>query len=92
MIILPTKHLPSDRSGILIGGEILALLMSGPLSADEIVRSVNRDRDVPESFDYLSVILAFLYAIGAVDIGGDLVKVCLPEVTSTAVDGRHADQ
>lgn len=75
MIILPTKFLPAERSLVFIGGEIIALLASGPRSPEDISIHINDGRKIPESFDMIALALSFLYVIGAIDEGDGMIHL-----------------
>lgn len=74
-MILPTKFLPAERSLVFIGGEIIALLASGPRSPEDISIHLNDGRSFPENFDTIALALSFLYTIGAIDEGGGMVRL-----------------
>ncbi|MCV9964537.1 hypothetical protein OIU34_21845 [Pararhizobium sp. BT-229] len=75
MILLPTKYLPPERTVIFIGGEVLALLASGPLLPGVISDRINDGRRIPVNFDTVALVLAFLYAIGAVEADGETIRL-----------------
>jgi len=72
-MILPTKHIPLDRS-LLGAGAVLLQLMEGPVTPTAIWE---RAKHAPELGTYGRFVLAldFLYAIGAVDrVDGLILK------------------
>lgn len=77
-MILPTKHLPSDRALLGIGAEILGHLME-PRSVSELWEAVREARGknpsaTPLSFDWFVLALNLLYAISAVDQSNGIVR------------------
>lgn len=68
-MILPTKHLTTERSLIAIGGDILWLL-NEPKSVSKLwmdFQTVNEQRNLRITFDWFTLALAMLYAIDAVE-------------------------
>lgn len=76
-MILPTKFLPAERSLIVIGGEILALLAQGPRSVSELWESMRGDtvRKYPVGYDWFTLALTLLYTIDAVDLRSGLIAL-----------------
>lgn len=78
-MILPTKYLPAERSLIHVGGEVLVILRDGALTvSDTWGRMQMTDRRYPLSFDWFTLSLALLYAMGLVDLKDDLLVVREP--------------
>jgi hypothetical protein len=75
MTLLPTQFLPVERSVVFIGGEVLSLLASGPLLPQVVSERINDGRKIPASFDTVALVLSFLYAIGAVEAEGEMVRL-----------------
>jgi hypothetical protein len=76
-MILPTKHIPLDRS-LLGAGAVLLLLLETPLTPTAIW---DRAKHAPEIGTYGRFVLTldFLYAVGAIDmLDGLVVKRELP--------------
>lgn len=76
-MILPTKHIPLDRS-LLGTGAVLLLLLEAPLTPTAIW---DQAKHAPEIGTYGRFVLAldFLYAVGAIDmLNGLVVKRELP--------------
>jgi len=70
-MILPTKHLPSDRSLIGIGGDVLALLDEPKTVSrlwDELRESRKRRRKHAVTFDRFVLALDFLFTIDGVHL------------------------
>jgi hypothetical protein len=87
MILLTTQYLTAERCIIYMGGEVIVILSNGPLSPEDISRRMNQGRDVPVNFDTVTLVLAFLYAIAAVDGDGDKIYL----VNSPLMDITHAN-
>lgn len=60
---------------VFMGGEIIALLASGPRSPEDISIHINDGRNIPESFDTIALALSFLFTIGAIDEGDGMVHL-----------------
>lgn len=76
-MILPGKHLRSDRALLSVGGDILAVL-SAPAPVSDIWEHVQAERATRETasplpFDWFVLALSLLYAIKAVDLVDGLV-------------------
>lgn len=68
-MILPTKHLPTERSLISIGADILGLL-DEPKSVSKLwldFQLLNEQREIRLTFDWFTLTISMLYAIGAVE-------------------------
>jgi hypothetical protein len=69
-MILPTKHLATERSLLAIGADILWLL-SEPKSVSRLwldYQLVNEQRKLRVTFDWFTLALAMLYTIDAVEL------------------------
>jgi hypothetical protein len=69
-VILPGKHISADRSLVVVGGDILAVL-EGSSTVSEIWDAVraaraSRTRATPLTYDWFVLALTFLFAISAV--------------------------
>lgn len=79
-MILPTKHVRTDRAIIGVGGELLDLLRE-PMTVSRLWNEVRARRSVttpsaPIDYDWFVLALDFLFMIGAVEAKrGVLVKV-----------------
>lgn len=71
-MILPTKHLELDKSLLAIGGTILSTLPR-PRTVTAIWEKVRNDHDAL-SFENFALALAFLYAIGAVEMQDEMIR------------------
>lgn len=65
-MILPTKHLPLERTLLAAGARVLELL-ERPLTVSGLWDRVRQDVAFP-SFDHLVLTLDVLFALGMVDI------------------------
>lgn len=70
-MILPSKHLPEDRSLVYLGGEILCLL-SGPKTVSRLWDEIKKSRGGQDAthgitFDWFVLALDFLFTVGAID-------------------------
>lgn len=82
-MILPGKHLKPDRALLSVGGEILAVL-----GAEATVSTVwdnvrahraKRAGTSPLPLDWFLLALSLLFAIGAIDLDGDLLTKRTPQ-------------
>jgi hypothetical protein len=75
-MILPTKHLPENRSLIGVGGSILSLLAvrERTVSATWEAFSELRGEDASVSFDWFILGLDLLFAIGAVELDRGVLR------------------
>jgi hypothetical protein len=76
-VILPGKHLPTGRSLIGVGGEILAQLQR-PREVSDLwdgfrAARAGREQAEPVSFDWFVLALTFLHAVKAVHMSGELI-------------------
>lgn len=77
-MILPTKHLPVERSMIGVGAEILALL-DQPKSVSTLwidFQTYCKKNDVRLTFDWFTLTISMLYAIDAVQLKGRRLHRC----------------
>ena len=68
-MILPTKHLPTERSLIAIGADIVGLL-DEPKSVSKLwldFQKLNKQRNLRLTFDWFTLAISMLYAIDAVE-------------------------
>ena len=76
-MILPGKHLNFDRALLTIGSEILAVMGETSTVSElwECVRALRSRRESasPLPFDWFILALSLLYAIGAIDLRGELL-------------------
>jgi hypothetical protein len=71
-MILPTKHLELDKSLLAIGGRILNSLPR-PRTVTSMWEQVRREHETL-TFESFALALAFLYAIGAVDMQDEMIR------------------
>jgi hypothetical protein len=71
-MILPTKHLELDKSLLAIGGRILNALPR-PRTVTAMWEEVRKDYEAL-TFESFALALAFLYAIGAVDMQDEMIR------------------
>ncbi|WP_459556049.1 ABC-three component system middle component 6 [Lacunimicrobium album] len=72
-MILPTKHLPIDRSLIAVGADIIQLL-DEPKSVSRIwldLQEHESNQELRLSFDWFTLALVMLYSIGAIEQKGN---------------------
>jgi hypothetical protein len=72
-MILPTKHLPVERSLIAIGADIVHLL-DEPMSVTSLwlnYQNLNKVRNMRLTFDWFTLALAMLYSIDAIELKGN---------------------
>ncbi len=75
-MILPTKHLPIERSLIAIGADIVRLL-DEPMSVTNLwldYQNLNKARTTRLTFDWFTLALAMLYSIDAVEQTGNRLR------------------
>jgi hypothetical protein len=76
-MILPTKHIPLDRS-LLGAGAVILLLLEAPLTPTAIWDRASRAPEIG-TYGRFVLTLDFLYAVGAIDmLDGLVVKRELP--------------
>ncbi len=76
-MILPTKHLPIERSLIAIGADIVRLL-DEPMTVTNLwleYQSLNKARNTRLTFDWFTLALAMLYSIDAVEQTGNRLRL-----------------
>jgi len=76
-MILPTKHLPIERSLIAVGADIVRLL-DEPMSVTNLwldYQSLNKARNTRLTFDWFTLALAMLYSIDAVEQTGNRLRL-----------------
>ncbi|WP_391483962.1 ABC-three component system middle component 6 [Aeoliella mucimassa] len=81
-MILPTKHLQSDRSLIAIGAEIIKLIEQ-PKSISVLwleIQELSLHSNRRLSFDWFTLAIAMLYTLDAVELRGH--RLCRREVSS----------
>jgi hypothetical protein len=71
-MILPTKHLELNKSLLAVGGHILACLPR-PRTVTSTWEEV-REQHQTMSFESFTLALTLLYAIGAVEMNGELIR------------------
>ncbi len=75
-MILPTKHLPTNRSLIAIGADIIGLLET-PKSISKLwldFQKLNDDRNNRLTFDWFTLALAMLFTLDAIEHHGP--RIC----------------
>jgi hypothetical protein len=77
-VILPTKHLPSDRALLTVGARVLALLdeprtISSLWDRIRLKREL-RDKRTPISYDWFVLALDLLFLMGAIDFHQGVVR------------------
>lgn len=77
VVILPGKHISADRSLMVVGGDILAVLVR-PSTVSEVWDAVqlaraSRARATPLTYDWFVLALTFLFAISAIRMEGDKI-------------------
>ncbi len=76
-MILPTKHLPTERSLIGIGADIVRLL-DEPKSVSTLwleFQEVNELKNRRLTFDWFTLAIAMLYALGTIQQHGRRISV-----------------
>lgn len=72
-MVLPSKHMPLNRSLVGLGGEILASLKERPRSISAAWDWV-RERNNSTSFEQFALAASFLYTMGAIELEGDVLR------------------
>jgi hypothetical protein len=77
-MILPTKHLPTDRALLTVGARVLASL-DEPRTVSSLWDRVRLKRDIrqhraPMSYDWFILSLDLLYLLGAVNFDSGLIR------------------
>lgn len=82
-MILPGKHLKPDRALLSVGGEILAVMGAEATVSmvwdDVRAHRAKRAGSSPLPFDWFLLALSLLFAIGAIDLNGDLLTKRTPQ-------------
>ena len=75
-MILPSKHLTNDRALLGVGAAILGHLDEDRTVSElwERVRADHSHAEVPPSFDWYVLALAFLHAIAAIDYHNGVIS------------------
>ncbi len=75
-MILPAKHLSTERSLVGIGAEILQVLSSAKTVSETwtVVRENRLETGYPVTFDWFVLALSWLYAISAVELFEGLLQ------------------
>jgi hypothetical protein len=76
-MVLPTKHLPLNRTLLAVGAQILQILGGRPRSVSntwEKLRLQNRNT----SFEQFTLASSFLFALGAIDFEGENLRKNTP--------------
>lgn len=71
-MILPTKHLGFERSLLALGASVMSQLV-GPVTVSRLWTEIRESTDV-RSFDEFSLVLSFLFSIGAIELHSGLVR------------------
>jgi len=77
-MILPTKHLPVERSLIGVGAEIL-LLLDQPKAVTNLwvdFQEFCKEKDIRLTFDWFTLTISMLYAVGAVEMKNKRLHRC----------------
>lgn len=80
-MILPTKHLPTDRSLIAMGADIVGLLEK-PKSVSKLwleFQQLNDRRNNRLTFDWFTMAMALLFTLDAIEQRGN--RICRREVS-----------
>jgi hypothetical protein len=81
-MILPTKHLPQDRSLLAVGADILRLLdQSKTVSRlwDEVTKArASRSASSALTYDWFVLALDLLFALGAIDMLRGRIRKAVP--------------
>jgi hypothetical protein len=77
-VILPTKHLPSDRALLTVGARVLSVLdeprtVSALWDRIRLKREL-RDKRAPMSYDWFVLALDLLFLMGAIDFRDGVVR------------------
>lgn len=79
-MILPGRFFPPERALIVLAGDALAVLSSGPLSVSETwerVREARGEHAASLTFDWFALALALLHGMGVVSLRDGMVVVGL---------------
>jgi hypothetical protein len=77
-VILPTKHLPSDRALLTVGARVLALL-DEPRTVSSLWDRIRlkrelRDKRAPMSYDWFILALDLLFLMEAIDFRDGVIR------------------
>jgi hypothetical protein len=77
-MILPTKHIRTDRALLAVGGNVLDCLRE-PMTVSRLwdeIRSHEGDRvgAAPINYDWFVLALDFLFIVGAIDLDRGLIQ------------------
>lgn len=76
-MVLPSKHLPLNRSLLAVGGEILQALGDRPRSVSATWEEL-RVRDNKTSFEQFTLAASFLFLLGALEFVGENLRRNVP--------------
>jgi hypothetical protein len=77
-VILPTKHLPSDRALLTVGARVLSLL-DEPRTVSSLWDRIRlkrelRDKRAPMSYDWFVLALDLLFLMEAIDFRDGVIR------------------
>ena len=75
-MILPTKHLPLDRSLVGVGADVLSLL-DKPKTISKLwleFQVLSKEKKSRRTFDWFTLTISMLYMIGAVEMTGARIR------------------
>jgi len=75
-MILPTKHLPLDRSLVGVGADVLSLL-DKPKTVSKLwleFQVLSKEKKSRRTFDWFTLTISMLYTIGAVEMTGARIR------------------
>lgn len=72
-MVLPTKHIPVNRSLVGLGGEILKILSDRPRTVSSTWERLRR-MDSEASFEQFALAASFLFSVGAVELDGENLR------------------
>ena len=75
-MILPTKHLPLDRSLVGVGADVLSLL-DKPKTVSKLwleFQVLSKGKKSRRTFDWFTLTISMLYTIGAVEMTGARIR------------------
>ena len=75
-MILPTKHLPLDRSLVGVGADVLSLL-DKPKTVSKLwleFQVLSEEKKSRRTFDWFTLTISMLYTIGAVEMTGARIR------------------
>ena len=73
-MLLPNKHVPVNRSLVGLGGTILGILQDRPRTVSSTWERV-RTSNIDASFEQFALAASFLFALGAVELEDDNLRV-----------------